>query len=207
MRNRSNKASALALSAICLVVASACSASAGNNDEMDSYLCTHDDVGPDFIELSRGEFTPDDLANLSDDASKAKDQYQAAGLKRGRFVFWKEVLPHPPFDPPLNLLCQVLEFDSASDAAAYAAGLGGAAPQWAGIAWLPDGDLKVESAGQDLRRITFQEAGQDVTVLVQSGASDRYFYSIYLGRDELPPTEAEIAPIARGVAAHAGAAR
>ncbi|MGE3075768.1 MAG: hypothetical protein AB7N24_18780 [Dehalococcoidia bacterium] len=190
-----------------MLLATACSASAGNNDEIDSYLCTHGDVGPDFIELSRGEFTPADLANLSGDTSEAKAQYREAGLKRGRFVFWKEVLPHPPFDPPLNLLCQVLEFASAEDAAKYANGLGEAAPPWAGLAWLPDGDLRVEAAGPDLRRITFREAGQDVTVLVQSAATERYFYAIYLGRDEMPPAATELEPIVAGVAAHAGAAR
>ena len=207
MRNRSTSASILSLSAVFLVFLAACSGASQNDEEIDRFLCNHDDVGPDFIELARGEFTPEDLANLSTNASAAKQEYESGGLMRGRFVFLKEVLSRPPFDPPLNLLCQVLEFDSEADAQAYASGLGGAAPQWAGIAWLPDGDLVVEPAGENTRRISFREAGQDVTVLVRYGTSGSYFYSVYLGRDAEAPPEAALDGIVTSVAARADAER
>ncbi len=115
------------------------------------------------------------------------------------------MLPKPPFDPPLNLLCQVLEFDSPEDAAAYASEPGSAAPQWAGLGWLPDNGLVVEATGADGQRITFQQAGQDVTVLVRHGTSDRYFYSVYLGQDAKTPPEAELGGILAAVAARIGA--
>lgn len=205
MRKLPNKARTLALTAFCIVAVAGCGGESHDDTVIDQFLCTGEDTGPDFIELTRGEFTPDDLAALAPETEEARQQYASGGMVRGRFVFLKQVLSNPPFDPPLNLLCQAVEFESSKQAAAYELGLGDSAPQWAGLVWLPEATRDVEQVAPSLQRITFQEAGQDVTVLVQYAVSGRFFYSVYLGRNGEPPAQSELAEIVRGVAARAGA--
>lgn len=187
----------LAVAAVPLLLTAACSTSPAANSEIDDLLCTQDDLGPDYIELSRGEFTTADIAALAPDADERA--YREAGMQRGHFIFWKEVLPNPPFDPPINVLCQVIEFETPAQAAAFASGLD-AAPPWAGIAWLPEDDLVVEPAGENLQRITFKDTGRDVAVLVHYRATGRFFNSIYLGSSGVPPGESAITAIAESIA-------
>ena len=46
-----------------------------------------------------------------------------AGMERGKFVYYKQALPKPPFDPPLNVVCQVIEFETEEGARAWVDGL------------------------------------------------------------------------------------
>ena len=188
----------LALAAVPLLLTAACSNQPAANSEIDDLLCTQEDLGPDYIELSRGEFTTADIAALAPGANE--HAYRDAGMQRGHFIFWKQVLSNPPFDPPMNVLCQAIEFETPDRAAAFASGLDDSAPPWAGIAWLPEHNLIVESAGQDLQRISFNDAGQDVSVLVGYRATGRFFSSIYLGSSGAPPEESAITTIADRVA-------
>jgi hypothetical protein len=176
-----------------------CSNSSSLSPEIDRFLCTQEDVGPGYIELSRGEFTPADLAELAPGASTA--QYKAAGMRDRHFVFWKQALPKPPFEPPMNVLCQVIEFETEEQAVAYASGTDGSGAPWAGIAWFAEGNLDVESAGESLQRVSFQEAGQSVSVLVGSETSGSFFYSVYLGTSGTAPEESALRTIQRAVAA------
>lgn len=101
---------------------SSCAGSDNNND-LDAYLCDSETVGSEFQELARGDFSPRDLADLGDDAARRDREFRAAGMRRGRFVLFKETLQKPPFDPPANVVCQVIEFGSAQEAGAWAGGL------------------------------------------------------------------------------------
>lgn len=91
-------------------------ACSGGGGELDPYLCTLDDLGGGYQQLTTGNFSPRDLADLGPDAKDREREFRNAGMERGRFVFFKQALPKPPFDPPLNVVCQVLEFRSEEEA-------------------------------------------------------------------------------------------
>lgn len=101
----------------------ACAPGEVGTSELDQHLCAHETLGDEFQELVRGNFTPKDLADLSDDADRREGEYRQAGMKRGKFVYFKEVLPRPPFEPPITVVCQVIEFDTDDAAGQWLRGL------------------------------------------------------------------------------------
>ena len=162
------------------LVFSACSdASEEGDTSLDKYLCARDDLTWEFQQQIAGSFSANDLGSLGDGTDERKRAYREAGLERGRFVFWKESLPKPPFDPPFNVVCQVLVFETAPQATAWVEGLLADSAEIAatGIVWLPDGERGAteiddpnlvigqlaEVAGRDARRshrdAPFQSAG------------------------------------------------
>ena len=187
------------------VALSACSTGEPEDDPIDRRLCTAEEVGIDFIELARGEFTPRDLADLSDDGDGRERVYEAAGMERGRFVYYKQALPRPPFEPPVDIVCQVIEFESPDQAADYADGLDSVYPavQVAGIAWLPEDRHTVEDVEPGIRRITIDGVGRTVSVLVGFAAHDRYFTSVYVGSEGEPPTIETLRRLQAGAAGSA----
>ena len=126
-----------------LAFGAACSGEA--HHELDPYLCTQEDLGNGFQQLIDGDVSPRNLADLGPDPGERERQFLAAGMERGRFVVFKQALPKPPFDPPVNVLCQALEFNSADSAKAWVLGL---APEpdtirTSAMGWLPAGTLTV----------------------------------------------------------------
>lgn len=110
------------LAAGALPLASACS----NGDayaELKPLLCTQDDVGPGYQQLTDGDLSVRDLADLGPDATARVRELQDAGAQHGRFILFKEALPRPPFEPPVNVVCQALQFESAEAAQAFVRGL------------------------------------------------------------------------------------
>ena len=59
------------------------------------------------------------IADLGPNSSARQKELRAAGVQHGRFVLFKESLPRPPFDPPVNVICQALQFDSPEHARAF----------------------------------------------------------------------------------------
>ena len=106
-------------------------------DLLDAQVCNQGDVGDQFNHQTSGDFSPRNLADLGEDAQGRLASYRAAGMTRGHFVYWKEIAGRPPFDPPLDVVCQVTEFHNAEQAQAFVVGL---APRDAAstlIGWLP----------------------------------------------------------------------
>ena len=129
-----------------LSVSAAASCGEGSKgEELDSYLCTHEDVGEEYQELARGNFSPRDLADLGPDADSRVREFEDAGMEPGRFAFFKQALPKPPFDPPIDVLCQVIEFESDAAAQAFVRNM---APEdslaTTAMAWIPDEDREFE---------------------------------------------------------------
>jgi hypothetical protein len=98
---------------VCGLFASAC-ASAASHADLDSSLCTSEDLGGGYQELTTGDFTPHDFAEFG-----SGDGPAVAGLQGGRFVVFKQVLPRPPFNPQINVVCGALEFSDESRAISY----------------------------------------------------------------------------------------
>ena len=89
-----------------------------DGSELDRYLCDAKMFGPDVHESARGELTADDLERMGDGDGQAPDDVVAA-----KFALYVRTLPRPPFDPPGDLVCQVVEFEDEQAAAGWVAGL------------------------------------------------------------------------------------
>ncbi len=160
MTRRAESAAALFAAALLLA---ACGAQRAGGPELDPLLCAESDLPFDFLEQTRGDFTADDLGGLSRDHEERKREYREAGMQGGRFVFWKEALPRPPFDHPVNVLCQVLVFRSAEEAASWVEGLR-VAPEVirdTGMLWTPVTSLAVAELPSENGRLFRLEADED----------------------------------------------
>ena len=91
--------------------AAACTGEPTGSD-LDTFLCSADDLGWAAHEVARGEF-----------GEEGFERGKPAGFDGGRFVFFSQALTRPPFDPPLQVVCQVLEFESAGASQHWAASL------------------------------------------------------------------------------------
>jgi hypothetical protein len=178
-----------------LVLAGCSDASEAGDAALDRYLCGQDDLEGEFLELVSGAFSGDDLGGLGLDPEERKREYRAAGMQRGRFVFWKESLPKPPFDPPVNVVCQVLVFETAAQAEAWVAGLDPEASDVAasGIIWLPGGEREVTEiepiAGGRAFRVTAEEGPARVTLIATYEAEGDIVRSVFAGDRDGTVTE------------------
>jgi hypothetical protein len=130
------------------VLVSSCGGDSKGED-LEPYLCTREDVGDEYQELARGNFSPRDLADLGPDPASRVREFEDAGMKRGRFAFFKQSLPRPPFEPPIDLLCQVIEFESEAAALAFVEEI---EPEdslaTTAMAWIPGNEREFEEAGR-----------------------------------------------------------
>ncbi len=185
---RSNRLRCAALAGALLI--SACSdASEEGDTSLDKYLCASDDLTWEFQQQTAGSFSANDLGSLGDGTDERKAAYREAGLERGRFVFWKESLPRPPFDPPVNVVCQVLVFETAPQAEAWVAGLVADSAEIAatGIVWLPDGERtadEVDDAGGRTFRIIASEGPASVSLWATYEVRENLVLSVFAGDRE-----------------------
>lgn len=170
------------------IALTACSdASEGGDKALDRFLCEASDLDGAFLGLASGSFSETDLGGLGRDPETRKLEYREAGMQRGRFIFWKEKLPKPPFDPPVNVVCQVLVFATGDQAAAWVAGLNADAADLAasGIIWLPDGERVTEEvppiAGTRSFRIAAHEGPVRATVFATYHADGNIVWSVFAG--------------------------
>jgi hypothetical protein len=139
------------------------------------------------LQLVSGAFSRDDLGGLGLDPEERKREYRAAGMQRGRFVFWKQGLPRPPFDPPMNVVCQVLVFETAAQAAAWVSALAPDASDVAasGIIWLPGREREVTEiepiAGGRAFRVVAEEGNARVTLIATYEAEGNIVRSVFAG--------------------------
>lgn len=210
MTTRSKAATLLA--GLALVACSSSEASGGLG--LEPYLCTLDDLGGGFNEQTAGAVSVRDLAVLSDGGSDEERVLEQSGLREARFIFWKEALPKPPFDPPANVVCQVLGFDSDENASAWVAGLresglegpGGAS----GVLWLPGGERQVREAPPDGAARVFElrasEGDARVGLFARYEARGPRVLVIFVGDRDALTTRADLDGIAQRQAARLRAA-
>lgn len=159
LRLKSSRLGVAAL-AVALLVSACSDASEEGDKSLDQYLCAREDLSWEFQQQTSGSFSANDLGSLGDGTDERKAAYREAGLQRGRFVFWKESLPGPPFDPPFNVVCQVLVFETAHQAQAWVDSLVADSAEIAatGIIWLPDGDRTAQEVDDEIGRTFRVEA-------------------------------------------------
>lgn len=177
----------LAAGVLSVALVGCADASESGDAALDRYLCEQSDLDGRFLQLVSGAFSRDDLGGLGLDPAERKREYRAAGMERGRFVFWKEGLPKPPFDPPMNVVCQVLVFESPQQAADWIASLDGDAADLAasGILWLPGGERVTEEiapiAGARAFRVAAEEGPARVTLIATYAAEGNLVRSVFAG--------------------------
>lgn len=164
---------------LCLVLAvcfAAAACSGGNTyGELKPQLCTQEDVGPDYQQLTDGDFSVRDLADLGPDADRREGELRAAGARHGRFVLFKQSLPKPPFEPPVNVVCQALQFDSAASASAFVANL---RPDdslaTTAMIWIPRGDRAF--AAEDASR---EGSARSARFTIRAGSGEERMNAVY----------------------------
>ena len=155
-------------------------------DTLDRQVCTGEDVGPGFNHQTSGDFSLTNLAGMTlGHESERLAAFKKAGVVGGHFAFWKQVAGHPPFDPPFDVVCQVLEFDSDASAEGFVAGDAGTLVS-AMVAMLPESYTTTEAAAaQPAGARAFSLVGESDTGRLSVGASalasGRYVRSVYVG--------------------------
>lgn len=113
---------------------------------LDTRVCNEQDLGGGWNEETGGGFTAANLAGQASQSSERTAALVRAGLLLGHFAYWTRAASQPPFQPQSDLVCQVMQFDTAEHAAAFVRDLQ-PDPQsliTAGIAWLPSESRKVQ---------------------------------------------------------------
>lgn len=116
-----------------------------NTTGLENQVCLQQDVPTDFHPQTSGDFTPQNLADLGPGPDQRLRHLAGAGLRGGHFAYWKQSVGSPPFDPPLDIICQVLEFDSEAHAAAFVLAIQPTPSDLVTTAlmWLPQGSQTV----------------------------------------------------------------
>lgn len=166
-------------------------------------VCERADVGDGYLLQITGSFTPDDVAALSTDSTGRSDELRRTGFRGGHFSYWKQVVGHPPFDPPESILCEAMEFASDDGAREFVRTFDPAgATELPGLLPLPDGETHItEEApnGSDAADRTFviRAEGEpvDVYVVAAVSARGRFVQTTYAGGQRADPGSAKQAEV------------
>lgn len=176
-------------------VAAGCASEVGGDTAaLKQQLCTEADLGGGYIDKTSGDISVQNLADLASDSSARSKQLKSAGMVGGRFAYWVHTVPDPPFIPPLEVVCQALQFHSPTEAAAYVRNIKPTPDDLAssGLTWLADSHRKVEELffsqqGDGPVRRTFKltASGNDVdfTIYAEVMADGEFVRTVYVGQN------------------------
>ena len=101
------------------LIAAACSGngSSAPPPRAAAMTCSQSDAGESFLLQATGNYSARDLAAASE--RETERSLREAGMLGGRFSYWRETVQRPPFEPPIELLCEALEFGSPEQAATF----------------------------------------------------------------------------------------
>ena len=221
---RAKRCSCLLAAVAVIAVAAGCATSGGGDTaQLKEQLCTEADLGGGYIEKTTGAITVQNLADLSDNTSARKKQLDDAGVEGGRFAYWEHTVPNPPFNPPMEVICQALQFHSADEAAAFVRNLKPTDDDLASTAmtWLPDGHRSVEElflsqAGvfpgtqvppeRRAFKITASGDSLDFTIYATVEQDGAFVRTIYAGKNAggPPPTLNDAGKIAAAISQRLG---
>lgn len=166
-------------------------------------VCDHADVGDGYLLQVTGSFTPGDVAALTTGRDGQDDELRRMGFRGGHFSYWKQVVGHPPFDPPESILCEAMEFASDDGAREFVRKFDPAgATDLPGLLPLPEGETRITEgtpAGSDAADRTFviQADGEpvDVYVVAAVSARGRFVQTTYAGGQRNDPGSAKQAEV------------
>jgi len=192
--HRATDQAVAAIAAVGALFAAACAAAspAGANID-DDLVCTPDDLGGAYLMQVAGEFSSRNLADLAENAVKRKAELESSGLRSGRFNYWKQAVGRPPFEDPVELVCQVVEFASETQAARFVRSLKAEPGELSttAVAWLPAGgraaaELPVPTTinappTSRVFRLEATSPGPRTTLYVAIAPAGRFVQSVYMG--------------------------
>ncbi len=155
--------------------------------------CQRDDLGGAFALRLAGDFSTRNLADLANDAPGRRAELEAAGLRGGRFNYWKEAVGRPPFESPAEAVCQVMEFGNEDEAVHFVRSLRAQPDALATSAftWLPASHRKAGEVAppEDLGlpegtrafRIEAASPEADVGLYAIVATQGRFVQSVYMG--------------------------
>jgi len=165
-----------------------------DNSELDRHLCREEMFGGDVRQSAVGELKADDLARLGNG-----DGQPPVGAISAKFALYTTQLPRPPFDPPGDIVCQVVEFESEAAAAAWVDGLTAARPlHGVVIGFLADGGFRLEEqfpAEEKGLRIFATEPGdqrEGGLVVIAIGADRQFVRAVALSGRRFIDSPAEV---------------
>jgi hypothetical protein len=162
--------------------------SAGPNElALDKLVCQPGDLPETYRHQAAGNFSLGNLADLAPNPTARRAQLRAAGVKGGYFSTWREAVGDPPFPAAIDIVCQVIRFDTAEEATAFVAAMkptpGDLAT--AAISWLPDDDQTAEElpAPAHMRafRVSADDPAQRVTIFAVVATNGPYLQTVYAG--------------------------
>ena len=186
-----NSARLAALSVSSLLLA-ACAAQGSGEVHvagLENQVCLQQDVPADFRRQTSGDFTAQNLADLGPNPEQRLQQLATAGMRGGHFAYWKQTVGRPPFEPPLDVICQVLEFDSEVQASAFVDAIRPDPEDLAttALTWFPDGSRTVTeepttlSAAARAFAIHAEDRQTSVDISAVVFPDGRFVRTVYLG--------------------------
>jgi hypothetical protein len=180
---------------------------AAPDNPLDQMVCRYEDLPEDYQAQTSGDFSVGDLADLAPDASARRKELRAAGLQTGHFSSWRQVVGDPPFDPPIEVVCQAMQFETQDQARQFVNTMRAEPGELAtrAITWLPESDRRVADATDQLAglpegarafRIEAEDEQVRVVLYAVAVANGRYVQSVYVGDRKEHTTLGDAARIA-----------
>lgn len=176
----------------------------GPNDATPDFDCDAERLPGEYIRQNGGTYPARQLQERSSIVDGL--DITTFGMIRADFNFWKETVDAVPFDPPANIVCEVLTFANADGARAFLAALEPNSESLAttSITWPLDAEFHVEEAALG------EAPNFRAFVATHSGASPRSLVSLFevegsrvravhAGGKELQLTPGQLVPALRSI--------
>lgn len=171
-----------------------------------------------YTPQTSGDFSLGNLADLASDPAQRRTQLHAYGVNGGYFSTWRQTVGEPPFPPAIDVLCQVIRFDTADHAQAFVLSLQPTLTDLedSTISWVPQGgagEVQVISdpgpslpAGARAFHMTSTSTETSVAVYAVYAATGPYVQTVWVGSRTDSATLDEASTIEAAIAGRAATA-
>ncbi len=212
--------SALTAALLLLLLGTSCQVGQPSPSEipLDSLTCVRGDVPESYSLQASGDFSLGNLADLSSDPAKRRTELHAGGVEGGHFSTWRQMVGEPPFPPPIDVLCQVIRFGTATQAQAFVASLQPniTTLEDTAITWIPQGGAsQVEETTPDqqslpsgARAFHLTSANDETSVAIYAviAATGPYVQTVWVGDRDGKATLAQATGLEAGIVKRAASA-
>lgn len=199
--NSKAKKTSLGFAAALTLLGMACG---GPNEATPDFDCDAESLPGEYIRQNGGTYSARELQ----ERSRAATQSDSTGFGPVSvdFNFWKETVDAVPFDPPGNIVCEVLTFESSDGARAFVAALGptGESLATTSITWPLDAELHVEEAAlgesPNVRAFVATSArGSPRSLVSLFEVEGSRVHALHAGGEELQLTPGQLVPALRSI--------
>ncbi|HEY5477600.1 MAG TPA: hypothetical protein VIK11_12895 [Tepidiformaceae bacterium] len=182
---------------------------------LDNLACVRADLPQDYSTQASGSFSLGNLADLASDPAARRTELHASGVAGGYFSTWRQAVGEPPFPPAIDVICQVIRFNSADQAKAFVASLQPTLTSLedSTITWVPRssiGQVEEIATGQaslpaGARAFHLASANNETSVAVYAvfAATGPYVQTVWAGDSVDSATLAQAATIEAAIAGRA----